>query len=108
MEFTPFYIEAIHKINTIKLKAYVLDMGEINAEDIRYDDCILTKMINKKITENPENAGVLLQLDYVHKQYHENAELIIEYKEQNKDKAFKLLDDLKDNSSYILEHLAKF
>jgi len=108
MESNSFYIQAIHKINTIKLRAYVLDLGEMDTNSIAYDDCPLTKVINKKIADNPENAGVLLQIDYVHKQYHENAEKIIQYGKDDKKKAFEILDALKDNSSYIMEQVLKF
>lgn len=108
MQYNPFYIKAIHKINTVKLKAFVLGLGKIEKENIKYDNCILTKVINQKIAESPESAGVLLQIDYVHKQYHENAEKIIELKETDPEKAYKLINALKDNSSYILEQIAKF
>lgn len=108
MNYNPFYIIAIHKINTVKLKAFVLGLGEMEKDKIKYDNCILTKVINQKIVDSPENAGVLLQIDYVHKQYHENAEKIIELKDEDPEKAFKLINALKDNSSYILEQIAKF
>ena len=108
MEYDSFYIEAVHKINTIKLKAFVLGLGEIDKEKIKYDNCILTKIINKKIAVNPENAGVLLQIDYVHKQYHKNAEEILNLKEDNPEKAYELLKALKDNSHYILEQITKY
>ena len=107
MQTDSFYIKTIHKINTLKLKAFVLGLGTLNKEEISYSNCELTKLLNKKISEAPDNTNILLQLDFTHKQYHENAEKIIDLKNKNPEKAVKLLNDLKDNSIYILEQIAK-
>ena len=103
-----FYIKSLHKINNIKLKAFVLGLGKLKKDELAYENCELTRLINQKFISSPENSGTLLQLNYVHKQYHDNAEKIIELKNKKPKEANNLLNKLKDNSHYIIEQISKF
>jgi len=103
-----FYIKSLHRINNIKLKAFVLGLGELKRSEFAYENCDLTKMINRKITDTPEKSGVLLELSYMHKQYHDNAEKIIELKQKKPEEAKLLYAKLKDDSHYIVEQILKF
>lgn len=102
-----FYIKSIHKINNIKLKAFVLGLGKLKEGELAYENCELTKLINQKLTSSPKSSGTLLQLNYVHKQYHDNAEKIIDLLEEKPKEANNLFNKLKDNSHYIVEQISK-
>ena len=108
MENNLFYIQTIHKINNIKLKAFVLGLGKLKKGELAYENCELTQLINQKLSSSPESSSILLQLNYVHKQYHNDAENIIGLKEKKPKEANILLNKLKDNSHYIIEQISKF
>lgn len=103
-----FYIKSLHKIHNIKLKAFVLGLGSLKKTEFAYENCALTKLINQKMNELPEKSGILLELSYVHKQYHENAEKIIGLKQKKPEAAALLYAKLKDDSHYIVEQISKF
>ncbi len=103
-----FYIKNVHKINNIKLKAFVLGLGKLKKSELAYENCKLTQLINQKLGSSPESSSILLQLNYVHKQYHADVEKIIELKEKKPVEANNLLSKLKDNSHYIIEQISKF
>ena len=103
-----FYIKSLHRINNIKLKAFVLGLGKLKKSEFAYENCDLTKMINQKMADLPEKSGVLLELGYIHKQYHDSAEKIIELKQKKPKEAAALYAKLKDDSHYIVEQILKF
>ena len=103
-----FYIKNAHKINNIKLKAFVLGFGKLKKSELAYDNCELTKLINQKLSNSPENSSVLLKLNYAHQQYHKDAENIIEINKSKPKEAMILLNKLKDNSHFIIEEISKF
>ncbi len=103
-----FYIKSLHEINNIKLKAFVLGLGKLKKSEFTYENCELTSLIKQKLSESPKNSSVLLQLNYVHKQYHTNAERIIALGEKKPKEAKILLNKLKDNSKLIVEQISKF
>ena len=92
MESDLFYIKNIHKINNIKLKAFVLNLGNLKENELNYENCKLTHFINHKLNSSSEQSSMLFQLNYIHKQYHDDIEKIIK---------------LKDNSHYIIEQISK-
>ena len=102
-----FYIKSLHRINNIKLKAFVLGLGSLKKAEFAYENCDLTKMINQRMNSAPESSGALLELSYMHKQYHDNAQKIIEIKQKNPEAAANLYAKLKDNSNYIIEQILK-
>jgi len=108
MNYNLFYIKSLHRINNIKLKAFVLGLGKLKKSEFAYENCDLTKMINQKMSDSPEKSGVLLELSYIHKQYHDNAEKIIELKQKKPKEAAILYAKLKDDSHYIVEQILKF
>jgi len=102
-----FYIKNTHKINTIRLKAFVLGLETIKKEEISYENCKLTDLINQKLTGLPENMGALLQLNYTHKEFHANAEKIIGLKGKKNEETSKLIAKLESNSDYIINKISE-
>ena len=81
------------------------DGGNINTFRIQEDD---NGTISTFHIPQIEKSGVLLELGYIHKQYHDSAEKIIELKQKKPKEAAVLYAKLKDDSHYIVEQILKF